>query len=293
MVSVPLKAAGAKSPLLAYQHGTITRDAEAPSNHARAGEPAVVLASLGYIVIAADYVGYGVSRGAPHPYLLAAPSAAAVVDLLSAAQTWRIRNRIADNGQLFLAGYSEGGYVSVAAHRALQAAASVHPANLVAVAPGGGPYHVGAALDELLRRIRDDNPLLGALVSPGLLRHLGSSVRREVRDALLERLLPDDTDVVFDTTLIDSYLADDGDAIERLSNVHDWAPAAPVRLFHGRDDQTVPYVSATRTLQAMLARGASDIGLTDCSVVPSRHTECVPQFVSFLLDQFASRVRDL
>jgi pimeloyl-ACP methyl ester carboxylesterase len=234
-----------------------------------------------------------VSKGTPHPYLLSAPSAAAVVDLLTAARTWRLKNRVADNGQLFLAGYSEGGYVTIAAHRAMQAAGSPHLANLMVDVPGAGPYHVGVTLDELLRRVRDENPLLGALISPGLLRYLSSSVRREVREQLLKRLLPDDADVVFDTTIIDNYLADDDAAIERQSNVHDWAPTAPVRFFHGRDDQTVPYANATRTLQTMLSRGASDVSLTDCTVVPSSHIGCVPPYLAFMLGQFADRVRDL
>ena len=77
LVSVPQKPAGATSPVLGYQHGTLFRDAEAPSNNAVASEVAVVLASLGYIVLAPDYVGFGASKGTPHPYLLAAPSAAA------------------------------------------------------------------------------------------------------------------------------------------------------------------------------------------------------------------------
>ena len=82
LVSVPQKPAGATSPVLGYQHGTLFRDAEAPSNNAVASEVAVVLASLGYIVLAPDYVGFGASKGTPHPYLLAAPSAAATVDFL-------------------------------------------------------------------------------------------------------------------------------------------------------------------------------------------------------------------
>jgi fermentation-respiration switch protein FrsA (DUF1100 family) len=293
LISVPLKAAGAKSPVLSYQHATIVKDAEAPSNHATAAEAAVVLASLGYIVVTADYVGYGVSKGAPHPYLLSVPSAAAVIDLLTAAKTWRLQNNVADNGQLFLAGYSEGGYTTVAAHRALQASGSAHLAGLQAVVAGAGPYPVNVALDELLLRVCKENPALGLLVSPGVLRNLSATLRREVRDQLLKRLLEDDADIVFDTTMIDNYLADDSAAVERLSNVHDWLPTAPLRFFHGRDDQTVPYVSSTATLQAMRARGASDVGLTDCAVVPSSHIGCVPSFLAFVLAEFAGRVRDL
>lgn len=293
LISVPVKAAGAASPLLSYQHGTIDKDAEAPSNSAAAEAPAVALASLGYVVVAADYVGYGASKGAPHPYLISAPTAAAVIDLLTAAKTWRQREGVADNGQLFLLGYSEGGYATVAAHRALQASASVHLAGLEAVAPGAGPYHVGATLDELLRRVCAENPLLAALVSPALVSRASEPLRRTVRTLLIRELLSDDADVVFDTAMFDSYLADDRAAIASQSDVHDWAPSVPVRLFHGRDDQTVPYVSATSTLQTMRARGAGDVSLADCTLAPASHLGCVAPYLTYTLSQFAQRVRDL
>lgn len=63
LVSVPIKPAGATSPVLALQHGTTSRDAEAPSNEVAASKVPVVLASSGYIVLAPDYVGYGSSKG--------------------------------------------------------------------------------------------------------------------------------------------------------------------------------------------------------------------------------------
>ncbi len=294
LVSVPDKAAGAKSPVLSYQHGTIFQDAEAPSNHAVASEVAVVMASLGYIVVAPDYVGYGASLGTPHPYLLAAPSGAAVVDFLTAAKTWRRGNGVTDNGQLFLTGYSEGGYTTMAAHRALQASNSSDLQQLRMVVPGAGPYDVQATLDGLLDLVRDEQPVLGALLSPGLLRYLGSSVRDELRRVLLRFLIPGDADVTFDTGFIDDYLADDVQAIARLSSVHDWKPELPVRLFHGRDDRSVPYASSLSALQAMQARGAGDrVSLTDCPAVPSSHIGCVPSFLAFLLARLSEEAQDL
>ena len=297
LVSVPVKAAGARSPLISYQHGTIFKDAEAPSNHAVAAEAPVIMASLGYIVVAPDYVGYGVSKGAEHPYLLSAPSAAVVLDLLTAAKSWRRGQGVADNGQLFLVGYSEGGYVTMAAHRAMQAGtngvANPHLAGLVAAVPGAGPYHVGVTMDELLRRVKDEYPVIGALISPGLLKNLGSSVRKEVRRLLLRAIVPDDADVTLQTTFLDTYMADDDAAMERQSNVHDWRPAAPVPLFHGPGDQTVPYASATRTLQAMQARAAPLVGLTDCVAAPSDHLPCVVPYWAFMLAQLGAWARDL
>lgn len=294
LVSVPVKGAGARSPVLSYQHGTLFRNAEAPSNHATADEPAVVMASLGYIVLAADYVGYGVSQGKSHPYLLSAPSASAVLDLLTAAKYWRQKNKVLDNKQLFLVGYSEGGYVTMAAHRALQAGTHAQKAQLVTVVPGAGPYQLETTLDALLKLVRDDNPLVAALLNPGLLKNLGSALRREIRDQLLKKALPGDTDIVFDPTFIDNYLADDSAAIERMSNVHDWKPELPVRLYHGRDDRTVPYASSVVTLAAMQARGAGGlVTLTDCTAVPAGHLDCVVPYWSFMLNHLAGSAHDL
>lgn len=180
LISVPQKPAGSTSPVLSYQHGTIFRDAEAPSNNAVPGEVAVVLASLGYVVVAPDYVGFGASRGTPHPYLMSTPTAAAVIDLLTASKVWRAQNQVADNGQLFITGYSEGGYATMAAHRALQASGSPHLADLRMAVVGAGPYDVQATLDGLIDLVRREQPVLGALINPGFLRNLGGSVQREV-----------------------------------------------------------------------------------------------------------------
>ena len=294
LVSVPQKAPGAKSPVLSYQHGTLFRDAEAPSNNAVASEVAVVLASLGYIVLAPDYVGFGASKGTPHPYLLAAPSAAATVDFLTAARTWRGQANVADNGQLFLTGYSEGGYVTMAAHRALQTSGSSHLQQLRMVVPGAGPYNVQATMDSLVDLVRDEQPVIGALINPGFLRYLGGSVQREVRRLLLRALMPGDADVVYDARFIDRFLDDDVPYIAEFSSVHDWKPNLPVRLYHGQDDRTVPYASSTSTLQAMQQRGAGDlVSLTDCRAQPAGHMQCVPPFITFMLGQLAPVAQDL
>ncbi len=293
LISVPVKPAGAASPIISYQHGTIFSDGEAPSNHAKGDEAAVIMASLGYIVVASDYVGFGTAKGTEHPYLLAKPSAASVLDLLAAARVWRRTNQVVDNGQLFLVGYSEGGYVTMAAHRAMQTEQTADLPGLVLSVPGGGPYNVNATLDELLRRVRADYPVLGALINPGLLRHLGSSVRNEVRRALLRLLIPDDSDVTYQSAFIDDYLADDVAAIDRDSNVHDWQPQVPVYLYHGRDDQTVPYASAVSTVQAMVARGAQQVSLTECQAVPSGHNDCVPSYWIFMLQRLGAVARNL
>lgn len=300
LVAVPDKPAGRLSPALLYQHGTIFKDAQAPSNAIAPAEGPIAVASVGYIVIAADYVGYGVSHGtSQHPYLSSGPTAAAVLDLLRATHHWHDTQGATAgalcNGQIFLLGYSEGGYATMAAHRAMQAAGSPYLPYVVSAVAGAGPYHVGITMDTLLQRVKDENVLLGALIDPGFLRHLGSSVRNEVRRQLVKALIPDDADVSFQTVFIDNFLADDVDAMERTSNVHDWAPQRPMRMFHGRDDRTVPYRSAEVTLQTMLGRSASPalVSLTDCTVSPSDHLPCVEPFFRLAASHLATLARDL
>lgn len=294
LVTVPQKPLSSTSPVLSYQHGTITKDADAPSQLANVETPEVVMASLGYIVLSADYVGYGASKGVPHPYLLSAPSAAAVIDLMTAAKYWRETNKVLDNQQLFLAGYSEGGYVTMATHRALQAGNSSFHQNLVSVAPGAGPYNVALTLGEQLKVIRRANPLLGALINPGFLKYLGQTDRNNVRDKLLAEVQGNDSDVVFLPTFLDYFLNDDEASLDRFSSVHDWRPEVAVSLYHGRDDRTVSYLNATNALDTMRARGAtSTVNLTDCAVQPAGHKECVVPYWRFMLDQFARQVKNL
>lgn len=294
LVCVPVKPAGSRSPVLSYQHGTTIKDAEAPSNHATADEAAVVMASAGYVVLAADYVGYGVSKGRPHPYLQSAPTAAAVNDLLTAARYWRYTQGIKDNLQLFLGGYSEGGYASVAAYRALQSGASVHKAQLQMTVAGAGPYEVDRVLDDLLAKVKDENKVLGLLLNPGFLKLLGDGDRRKVRDLLLSKAVGDDSDVTFDPTFLDLYLMDDVAGIEARSNVYDWKPALPLWLYHGRQDATVTYRASTDTLTAMQQRGAGSlVSLTDCPAQPPGHLDCVQPFWNFMLQKFGTVAKDL
>lgn len=294
LMVVPQKPIGAASPVFSYQHPTIKQDAEAPSHLQDLDSPEIGLASLGYIVLSSDYVGYGVSRGAGHPYLLADASAAAVIDMLTAAKFWRQTQKIVDNGQLLMGGYSEGGYVTMAAARALQAGNSPHRDDLVLIAPGAGPYNAALTLDEALGQVRDEYPLIGWLLHPGLLQYLSDSDRDNVRDALLKALLGSEVDVVFMPAVLDAYLADQRSLLSSISDVDDWLPSIPVRMFHGRDDRTVSFFNSSNTLQKMWDKGAGSLAsVQQCTVVPADHIPCVPEYWQFLISTLAAVTRDL
>lgn len=295
LAAIPDKAPAARSPVMSLQHGTIQQDAEAPSNIVEAANPGAIMASLGYIVLAPDYVGYGSSKGVPHPYLQADASASVVTDLLTAAKYWRLTQRIRDNRQLFLTGYSEGGYTTLAALRNMQSSKHRQLQELVAAVPAAGPYNLVVTLGVQLQRLQVENPLLATVLSPGTLSKLPLAVRNELRKLLIKKALGDDADTSLQADFLDLYMADDLEGLARFSHVHDFKPEVPTWFYHGREDRTVPYEAAQVTLTAMQARGAGAlVSLTDCSnVTPTGHLECVQPYWRFVLDKFGPLARDL
>ncbi|CAE6744035.1 alpha/beta hydrolase family protein [Paraburkholderia haematera] len=148
-------------PLMLYAHGTtayrnyniadITQTD--PGNGDGAGEGisvAAMYAAQGYIVVATNYAGYAGSDLTYHPYLNADQQSADVIDSLRAARVAlsdvKPERRARENGKLFVTGYSQGGFVALATHRALQAAG----VKVTASAPGSGPYALAATADALI-----------------------------------------------------------------------------------------------------------------------------------------------
>lgn len=153
---VPTGAAPACSgprPVVLYAHGTNTdktlnlADITNTSN-AEGALIAAMFAAQGYIVVAPNYAGYDISTLGYHPYLNAEQQSGEMIDILTAARTALPKTMSAatsDSGKLFVAGYSQGGYVAMATQRALQAAG----ATVTGVAGMSGPYALEAFGDAI------------------------------------------------------------------------------------------------------------------------------------------------
>lgn len=140
-------------PMLVYAHGT-TPDRSFNIAELRTdpnGEGlaiAAIFAAQGYIVVAPNYAGYDVSTLAYHPYLVADQQSKDMIDALKAARSAlpaASAPTVTDDGRLFVTGYSQGGYVAMATHRAMQAAGMT----VTASAPMSGPYALAAFVDSV------------------------------------------------------------------------------------------------------------------------------------------------
>ena len=149
-------------PVLLYAHGTTTDKGYDFAQVGNTKNPAVGEANLiaatfaaqGYIVVAPNYAGYDDSKLEYHPYLVAQQQSTDMVDALDSARSIIERkkrandanySKIDDSGKLFIAGYSQGGYVTMATARLLEAQKKA----VTAIAPSSGPYALAAFGDEI------------------------------------------------------------------------------------------------------------------------------------------------
>ncbi len=264
--------------MVSQQHGTITSDAEAPSNYgpgSDAYEAATVFASLGYIMVCPDYIGYGASKSTPHTYEHRQGLAQASLDMLRAAREFCEDNNVKWDNRLYLTGYSEGGYATMALLKLME---DKFPTefNLKAVTAGAGAYNKTAFMKQIVNAptsgkaefnrlyvwvLRTYNELYkinrpmsyyfkdpyAAEAEKGLNANISVSLNQTFTDAF-KKAIADGSDKAFADAVADN-------------DIYDWKPKTPLRLYHGDADDLVFYFNSKNAYDAMRARGATNVEL--------------------------------
>jgi secretory lipase len=306
LVCLPSAKAGGR-PVISYQHGTIFQDSEAPSHFLTSGDAAIgaVLAGLGFIAVLPDFIGYGDSTDELHPYVHASTLASTTVNMNRAARKFLALPEInmASNGQLFLTGYSEGGYATLAAQRLMQQSlAAEFP--VTASEPGAGPYDMTGTTRTILGFPNQPQPAFAGFFlkaydtvynTPSQLTHYFSATyagivnthfdgtfnRTQIAEALGGGGVP--TTALFNSAFLTSYLGAGETALKAHvaeNDIYDWAPRVPTRLFHGVEDDTVPYANTTTAKAKMTGNGSLTVTAVDCNAggLPTTHTNCARPF---------------
>ena len=222
-------------PVVLYAHGTSTDrnfNIADISNGANAEGLilAAVFASAGYIVVAPNYAGYDTSTLSYHPYLNADQQSKDMIDALAAARSalpTLSAVAVTDGGKLFVTGYSQGGFVAMATHRAVQAAGEV----VTASAPMSGPYALAAFGDALFY----GHVSLGAPTNMTLLvssyQHAYGNVYAEATDVFEPSFATDIAALLPSTTAISELYAEGKLPPDELFSATppapEWAPFTP------------------------------------------------------------------
>ncbi|WP_448041154.1 alpha/beta hydrolase family protein [Bradyrhizobium liaoningense] len=102
-------------PLLSYEHGTVYGRQQVPSFPDQSPETQLMIAQFagqGYVVVGADYFGLGTSSE-PEGYMVKASHQQATYDMLVASRAVLDHLKLTTT-KLFLAGWSQGGFVTMA-----------------------------------------------------------------------------------------------------------------------------------------------------------------------------------
>jgi pimeloyl-ACP methyl ester carboxylesterase len=253
--------------LVSFQHGTTTTRSAVPSKLDGTGiATAIAFAGNGYALVVPDYPGLGASEGR-HPYYVAEAIGPAVVAMIDAAS----HVKGVPDAPVFLSGFSEGGWASLAALRILQeegkavlASAQVAGAydlrhvSLPAALKGGSPSHslylAYAAWGQAAYYGRPLDSLLTPTYAKVVERVFDGATPEEIKAAL-----PPDPRQLFNQEFLDAF--DRGGSHWFLdtftaNSLVDVTPSAPVRLYYGSKDEDVVPEEALDAARAMRSRGA-------------------------------------
>jgi hypothetical protein len=154
LICVPKSSAS--FPLLTFQNGTNTKNANAPSMDLTNSSFELIegMASTGYVILIPDYIGFGASSSILHPYHHRESNNSAVIDLIKAAEEFLSSKPggASGNGKLYLMGYSQGGWATLSALDELEK----HPIateQIQAVSCGAGSYDL-IAMTNYLRQVQ-------------------------------------------------------------------------------------------------------------------------------------------
>lgn len=270
------------APLLSLHHGTTLDKGDAPSV---TGDFSgfEFFGSAGYITIVPDFIGYGESSSIFHPFYDEQHSASAVIDMIKATKEFLTEEDILFNEKLFLAGYSEGGFVTLAAAKSVEAD-PIPDLNIVAVAAGAGGYDLENLLDDimapeeyvypsyfafLIMAYNETNdwgqplteffnePYAAALATYMNGEYSGEFINGKLTNDLSELLTEDFYEALKDPETESTFVQ-----ALRENSVHGWDTDLPIRLYHGQQDEIIPFENSVMTLQNFEDSGSENVSLT-------------------------------
>ncbi|MEW6507730.1 MAG: lipase family protein [Bacteroidota bacterium] len=261
--------------LISLHHGTQTKRDNVASVNPLIGVDGLIAASLGYFALVPDYLGLGES-GSIHPYHHQKSSAESVIDFIRAGRSLARTKNLRLNGQVFLAGYSEGGYVTLAALKEIEQ----HYRNefsVAASAPMAGAYDLTLTARTIIQKqtynqpsylafffaaydnIYDWNRLNQIFNSPYAERipslFNGTKSTTEINGQLTTSLSQ-----LFKQSFINGFLHGSEPVVIsafETNSLLNWTPSTPIRFYHGDNDEYVPYINSVSARNYFRSKGAN------------------------------------
>lgn len=292
--------AGTSFPMVSYQHGTVYGKQEVPSYPEQSPETQLMIAQFagqGRIVIGADYFGMGASTE-PEGYMVKRSHQQATADMLQAGRAVLDQMKLGAP-KLYLAGWSQGGFVTMALLEKLESTGVA----VVATATASAPVDVSVALNGFLNFPRKNDAswvttlfILSAFSFenyygiPGLARALINDDAYEISRKAYQRQPYNAADVPTDLQKLirpeyfnSQYFA--ASAYGRLvaeANSYRWVIKTPVRNYYGESDEVISVGLGQLAMTYQRAIGSGNPQVEAVSTGPTTHrgtfATAVPQW---------------
>ena len=305
-------------PVICFQNGTNTVDAYSPSRFPlnTTYQMVEIVASMGYVIVIPDYPGFGASAQIPHPYLIAEPTVRSIVDMLFAVRESAKSDipGISLKNEYFLIGYSQGGWATMALHKALELEYS-DEFSLKGSVCGAGPYDIKFLFQSMINVTTYPMPVyLGYIVHAySAYSQFTNPVNEILNEPYASRLnslytgmLPSDQINAQLTTSIPGLITSDfingfaasskySSVRSALTNnsVAPWHTLIPLYMLHGGNDTQVNPAVTTYFYDAMIAAGTS-AGICTKEIIPGLDhgdgvAPCMIKGLQFILNLTTSR----
>ena len=294
-------------PILNFNHGTTSLHADAPTEDLIQYSFFSNAASAGYIFVIPDYLGFGVSDNIVHPYYRSDITGQTIVDMIRAAKELAAIEGYNFNGDVFLSGYSEGGFATMSAHYNMEKN-NYSGLNLVASAPASGGYDITGMLDYFISKETYHVPYYIAYVAMGYKTSYDwslplSSIFNEPYDSIIPEyfngkysgyeinsVLSDDMSELLTSNFINNIYTDADlkiivDAFEENS-LDQWIPKNKMIMYHGTDDITVPYQNSVDTYNSFISLGADKNIVEFIDLIGENHSSGSLPYIVSLFDEF-------
>lgn len=294
-------------PILNFNHGTTSLHADAPTEDLIQYSFFANAASAGYIFVIPDYLGFGISDDIVHPYYRSDITGQTVVDMIRATKELAEIEGYNFNGDIFLSGYSEGGFATMSAHYNLENN-NYSGLNLVASAPASGGYDISGMLDYFLSKDTYHVPYYIAYVAIGYKTSYDwslplSSIFNEPYASIIPEyfngkysgyeinsVLSDDISELLTSNFINNIYSDLElkiivDAFEENS-LDQWVPKNKMIMYHGTNDITVPYQNSVDTYSNFISLGADKNTVEFIDLNGENHSSGSLPYIIDLFDKF-------
>lgn len=293
---------------ISFQHGTIASNAEAPSQlKADDGFLSVYasIASLGVMLVIPDFIGFGSSLEIMHPYYAAEITATSIRDNIFAAKELAMQQGFDVSDQLYLAGYSQGGHATMAAHKYYEVN-GFEGFDLQASFPASGGYDVVAFKDYFLSLETYHQPFFLAYVAQSFNESfdLNEPLNKFFNEPYASRIpglfdgtltggqINDQLTTVLADYLTDGFLNNNSspefdvlNAEFEANSLVDWTPKIPIFMYHGDADVTVPYQNSVISFDKLIANGASPEIVTFTTLPGGQHVSGFIPYLKLLIDE--------